>query len=73
MDASIAAVLVSGILSFAAVITAAIIKRPSGNSDYVRKELFDSEIKNLTEKMKGYEAWLQTIDAKIDKLLERKS
>ena len=71
MDIGTAAVIVSAILGFSAPITAAVCKR-STDGDYVRKELFDSEIKNLSEKMKGYETWLQTIDGKIDKLLQRK-
>lgn len=71
MDASTAAVIVSAILGFSAPITAAVCKR-SGDGDYVRKELFDAEIKNLTEKMKGYESWLQSIDEKIDRLLQRR-
>lgn len=71
MDVGTAAVIVSAILGFSAPITVAVCKR-SSDGDYVRKELFDAEIKNLTEKMKGYESWLQSIDEKIDRLLQRR-
>ena len=71
MDGSIAAVIISAILGFSATITASIIKRPSGNGDYVLKDVFKAVVRSLEDKMEGYEGWLTKIDKKLDKLLDQ--